>query len=242
LRLPKTVLATIVLLFASNFAAADSCQPGPFMALVGSTCTIGSLTFNFDMHNPYGPAGVMNQGGYTPDGQWLINPIHDIQFTPVYGVNSYGFTITSSDLSFTGPVNHSIWRRLQFYYWVSGAPGVGIVRGDTFNDHVLSYPSRTGYAFGDSVLNLDAFGDVDSVVQGSFGTPGHLTVLDNHHWTFDRAYKRVQAYSELQTDASNLGRVDMTYATYMFQTAPIPEPATLSLLFIGAIAMFRRKR
>jgi hypothetical protein len=235
-----------VLSFLASPASADTlCVSGNFSALIGTTCSIGNLTFTFTQD--YGAnwsyttdpvSGAVTTTNYAPP------TANDFTFT----VLSDGFELTgpSTPISITAPLTGAAAIAYGVFYTVTD------VGGEITGIHVSNENfSATGSNFSDGENNLD-LGDLGpnrvtmqafNILNDVYGTPSPLS-QESANGTITSGYGDAYPF-QLYAQYGNSASISGVDALFTFSTtnpaAPVPETGALTPLVLMALAVALRR-
>jgi hypothetical protein len=223
-------LATILsFLFALPlFGQAPPCRPGNLGAVLGTSCSVGPVIFNFDTTF----SGVFD----TSTTFQLIDPT-SIGFVPVANGDQSGFTLILNYTDATSPAGFSA-HSVVFSYSPQAAPGTelrsqsvamdaaisGTVPGSRFVsvDDERSYPN--------SPFVLDAFATLNP------DGPPEFNRLSDHHFLEVPAFAGTVtpglATTSMGSEAQNGSSASLTSVSFIYTSGPVlPIPAAAQLTF-----------
>ncbi len=230
------------------FTFADACATGTVASIVGQTCTIGDLTFDFTSYSPYS-----NDAGATGFGATQVT------FTPIAG----GFEL-SGDFSavYNAGQSYELYGHGELYYTVlSGAGGLNGAGDSLSGASLTTNPSSCclsdyTYAFALVQNDVDSEGVFTSSKPNQYQYYGQSANYNDAEST-SRAFAatptvsgialiETSALSQYATSAgyyvdggSGTASGSFTSADFTFSEAPaaVPEPTSVFLLASAALAL-----
>jgi hypothetical protein len=212
-------LALAAVIMLTGFAHADpvACTTASIINVIGTTCTIGDMTFTFG-------GGLSN----------FNEP--DVTFTPESTSTSAGFTLSGFPLAFSFPGNTSPPEEPSLAVGLSAVPLIGsIVSGTVTLSGVVQTGSTTD-STQDSGASLGGYAG-DDVQSIGFGPMSDTSLSGG-----PLAYYNGSLTLENFESPGPAGGPDETDGTAFFQSATftfnVPEGSELGMIFIAAGAIF----
>jgi hypothetical protein len=216
-------------------AQADNCSTTTVNLLIGQTCVLGGVAFNFTSFSTGSP-GDPTSGGLDPA---------QLGFTPT----ASGFSLTNAGggaFTVNAPANEEAGYFFNLFYTMHTVNGMNtIVRVGADGAGMSSgYDPSADFSYGFALT--DAYGYNFSQGDSSFGSQLNTVSTFGPVVFFDgAAFQNLQqatefGYSQIYLDAYNGGSASIASSNTSFRPQSVPEPATFWLLAPGALAALRR--
>jgi hypothetical protein len=247
----RSVAFGLLVLFALAVKDADAapCVAGPMSGLLGTSCSIGDLNFIFgSMASDTHSNGVSNPT--TPDEVWFAPDLAPLN--PGF-ILSGPFSLTS-DVGFGPPDDYGV-SLLRFELLLGIEPSLPDTAITGISASVIGVSASPGgrYAFAQAESSnwQTPFSGWATATEG-YGSNGSYISNASHTGTIDPFWgQSCCGLVQLFALATNGGSVSVDAVSFNFAEThnlprpppkPVPEPATLSLLPIGAFALTSLRR
>lgn len=236
MRSGQKVLAIVALLAACSLPSfADACQAGALSTVVGTSCSIGTLNFDFGTTlSQSGWYGYSYAYHYDESGALVTDKFDSIdasaiQFTPLVGVGQQGFRL-SADMGAQAAQNGGAGNFFVIYLGVNTLDSSDSILQLNVSSDVSSSEGEgndaIAWGYGCNSLHTDFCTSSESRSMGGVFTQTDMTIggfpVSNLDW---------YGFAHLRTDAANGGSGSLTYGDFVYTT--VPEPGTLALLGTG---------
>ena len=229
------LIATVLLVGLSTFAQTIPCRAGTMADIVGTSCSIGSVIFNFqnDFHG-----GAVN---FTSDNVTSIpiTPV-DVGFIPIQSGNQAGFKLVLNFADGPGDSTSSSSHFLQFSYTPQAAPGAEIrVQNLAMDAHAQGAPLSTAFV---QILDFQNYANsgflaTDTALDNEQGTSVFNQLTDNQILEVPSLVSTGSGFPGASTTQifdfiTGAASASLTSATFLYTTGPIvPAPGLASLSY-----------
>ncbi|HXW55262.1 MAG TPA: PEP-CTERM sorting domain-containing protein [Candidatus Cybelea sp.] len=233
-----TLLALVALVPRVSFA--DSCTTGALSTVLGTTCTIGDVSYTFLNAGPFVYSSSAEVNGMPTAGI----PASDLTFVPnASNPLDPSFSITGASASAVGVGN---WLEEAFqFFWTATVTASGFEIGTATNSIVdFSLPSAPSYGDATGGNNLGTPTFTTAIVQtGGPNTNPDSTSIDLTSITTSNGPDGLFA-SLFAQDGTGNGALTSVGFEYQYNLAPVPEPSSMMLLGAALLALagLRSKR